>query len=392
MNKSVLFSIIKKHDFSPNYKTLNDLYLPIIGTQAISLYNHLCNEADKIIDSTITYHELQYLFNPFKITYNDFTKLRSLLEAFNLLETYYDVDKQCYWFKLNEPLSFKKFIDNQKFRHLLIKNISQFQYERLEYIYNNDRLPSKLLNVTSQFNQVFNEKEINDVFEFNFNELYANISKNSHQSIVLNTEVKSLISFYFCNYNLNINEIEHCVYEAIVNQDNMFIVDYDLLQISFKKYINSFKNIDIFTKAKINRNAKIFYESLDQYDFLQVYNSYNNLNSEQYYYAIKKTSLDDTELAIIKNLKEVYRLSDPIINIMIDFSLLKTKGILNAKYLYKMAKSVNGCNLQNISDMLKYLRHQFNLSNRYDEANLSLNNSSKEIHVFDIGEEKNKSW
>ena len=52
---NLIFSIIKKHDFSIDYKSLYDLYTPIIGSDATNLYINLSNEYDKLLQIGIKF-------------------------------------------------------------------------------------------------------------------------------------------------------------------------------------------------------------------------------------------------------------------------------------------------------------------------------------------------
>lgn len=85
----------------------------------------------------------------------------------------------------------------------------------------------------------------------------------------------------------------------------------------------------------MNRNAKMFYGNLSDEELLWIFNSYQSLNSEHYYFAIKKTSLTDEEFKIINACQNVYHLNDTLINLMIDFSLNKTNGNLNSTFCIK---------------------------------------------------------
>ncbi len=356
MFQNIIFSIVKKYDFTINYKSLHDLYSPIIGDQAIALYIVLNNEADKHLQIGTKYSNIESLHKQLNLTYDSFLQLRSKLEALQLLRTYVDGNKTTYCFELIEPLSFVKFIDNQKFRHLLYKKIGRTNYERLEYLHLNNHLPKSFLNVSANFDLIFKDSELERIYEFNFNDLYKSISIKTHQVVLLNDQVKDLINFFFNSYNLTLSEIEHCVYNSIIqNENKQFEVDYNLLQINFKKYIDESNNINIFKQTKVNRNAKMFYENLSDEELLRIFTSYKSLNSEHYYFSIKKTSLTDEELKIINTLRNVYHLNDTLINLMIDFSLNKTNGNLNSRYLYKMAKTVNGANLLTLNSLYNYL-------------------------------------
>ena len=212
MVNSIVFSVIKKHDFTINYKSLYDLYQPIIGNDAVSLYITLLHESDKLSQMGVQFNSLSSLYNQLNLSYESFVELRSKLEAFQLLRTYIDNESKKYYFELVEPVSFKEFVNNQKFRHILLQKIGQANYERLEYLYSNNHLPKSSLNISVNFDHIFRSADLQKIYEFNFNQLYENLSKKTHQVITLNEQVKDLISFFFNSYSLNLAEIEHCIY------------------------------------------------------------------------------------------------------------------------------------------------------------------------------------
>ena len=112
MVNSIVFSVIKKHDFTINYKSLYDLYQPIIGNDAVSLYITLLHESDKLSQMGVQFNSLSSLYNQLNLSYESFVELRSKLEAFQLLRTYIDNESKKYYFELVEPVSFKEFVNN----------------------------------------------------------------------------------------------------------------------------------------------------------------------------------------------------------------------------------------------------------------------------------------
>ena len=99
----------------------------------------------------------------------------------------------------------------------------------------------------------------------------------------------------------------------------------------------------------------MFLEQIKEEEIEDVFNSYRNFNSEQYYSIIKKTPLTSEEIEIIQTLRTTYKIDDSLINLMIDYSLLKTRGILNKKYITKMAQTANNLNLLTLVNMYRYL-------------------------------------
>ena len=355
---NLIFSIIKKHDFSIDYKSLYDLYTPIIGSDATNLYINLSNEYDKLLQIGIKFTDANSFLTSLNISDERFLEIRNMLEAIGLIKTYVDQNEpDNYYFELISPLSFEKFIDNQKYRHLLLNKIDQAGYEKLEYLYSNNVIPENLVNISASFEQVFNnQNQLKEIYQFNFERLYSALIADSHQTIILSTKVKQIIESFFNSYNLSTNDIQYCVHQSIVkNDNNEFTVDENLLQLNLKKFVNFSKNVNVFEQAKVNRNSQMFLEQIKEEEIEDVFNSYRNFNSEQYYSIIKKTPLTPEEIEIIQTLRTTYKIDDSLINLMIDYSLLKTRGILNKKYITKMAQTANNLNLLTLVNMYRYL-------------------------------------
>ena len=355
---NLIFSIIKKHDFSIDYKSLYDLYTPIIGSDATNLYMNLSNEYDKLLQIGIKFTDANSFLTSLNINDERFLEIRNMLEAIGLIKTYVDQNEpDNYYFELISPLSFEKFIDNQKYRHLLLNKIDQAGYEKLEYLYSNNVIPENLVNISASFEQVFNnQNQLKEIYQFNFERLYSALIADSHQTIILSTKVKQIIESFFSSYNLSTNDIQYCVHQSIVkNDNNEFTVDENLLQLNLKKFVNFSKNVNVFEQAKVNRNSQMFLEQIIEEEIEDVFNSYRNFNSEQYYSIIKKTPLTSEEIEIIQTLRTTYKIDDSLINLMIDYSLLKTRGILNKKYITKMAQTANNLNLLTLVNMYRYL-------------------------------------
>ena len=355
---NLIFSIIKKHDFSIDYKSLYDLYTPIIGSDATNLYINLSNEYDKLLQIGIKFTDANSFLTSLNINDERFLEIRNMLEAMGLIKTYVDQNEpDNYYFELISPLSFEKFIDNQKYRHLLLNKIDQAGYEKLEYLYSNNVIPENLVNISASFEQVFNnQNQLKEIYQFNFERLYSALIADSHQTIILSTKVKQIIESFFSSYNLSTNDIQYCVHQSIVkNDNNEFTVDENLLQLNLKKFVNFSKNVNVFEQAKVNRNSQMFLEQIKEEEIEDVFNSYRNFNSEQYYSIIKKTPLTPEEIEIIQTLRTTYKIDDSLINLMIDYSLLKTRGILNKKYITKMAQTANNLNLLTLVNMYRYL-------------------------------------
>ncbi|MDE7433981.1 MAG: DnaD domain protein, partial [Mycoplasmoidaceae bacterium] len=130
------------------------------------------------------------------------------------------------------------------------------------------------------------------------------------------------------------------------------------------EYVISAKNVNVFSSIKLHRNAAMFIKNLSDKEMLDIFNEYKNLNSEQYLAAIYKAPLSVEEKDVINSLRKTYKLPDYIINLLVDFTIFKTKGKLNSTYIYKVAKTINGLNLNTLDEIYSYFRFNNTVINK----------------------------
>jgi replication initiation and membrane attachment protein len=381
MQHDVRFYVIKKYAFSSNFHFLDDLYSPILGCNATSLYTKLIHEAKKQVITLGVSTELKDFLKQVNLTAVEFGETRIKLEALGLVTTYLVTkDNQCvYTFVLNEPLNFSLFSQNQKFRHLLIKQIGELNYQKLEYVYGATRISVNTDNVTASFESVFSDEEINQISLMNFDELYKRIAACTSLPIVINKEAKAIIESYFKNYDLSINEIERIIYQSIaITDDHCYHIDPGLLRIKFHQMINSVNNLNVLQNIKLNRNIKMFAKHLSPIETAQVFADYQSLNAEQYLRAIVKNHLTEEQLSIINILRTKYLLPDFVINLLVDFTIYKANGTLNKKYIIKVAQTINNLGLKSLQAIYDY----FHFNNISSSSYSQLINQTNELETL----------
>jgi replication initiation and membrane attachment protein len=363
---------VKKYASTINFKLLYDLYAPILQNNAINTYINLVHEAEKQNETMNLATDINEYFKLTGISLIEFTKARQKLEAMNLITSYLHVNDKngisTYTFILNEPLNFNDFIANQKYRHLLIRGIGQANYEKLEYHYLANRVPDGAINVSTSFENVFNDSEITEVTSVNFQTLHAKLATCTSLPIVIDSDSKNTIESYFKNYDLSFNEIEKCVTSSItLTDDNQYQIDNDLLKINFNKLVNSVNNINVLKNIQLNRNVKIFMQYTQREQLNDIFNDYNSLNAEQYLRAIVKTNLTVEQTDVIDTLRNKYLLPDYIINLLMDYTLFKTNGNLNSKYINKVAQTVNALNLKTLSQVYDHFHFMNKVQHTFNE-------------------------
>lgn len=355
-----LFLVFQKYGEIINNDLLTDLYKPIIGKEAIDLYLTFSNEAKKqSIHKTKPLDLENFLINN-KIDINKFNLYRNYLEAFNLLTTYLKTseNESNYYFFVNQPLSFSEFIQNPKFRHLLISSIGDFEYERLQYMYSTKRIYDAQ-NVSTTFDAIFGNLDIHKLSKLNFEKLYENIAKDNSIIVSIKPESKKIIENYFNSYNLSLYELQHVIVTCLQkNPSGIYEPNHDLLKIKFKDYVEKNANIDKIEKNDVKRDHSIFTSEPSNELLEAIFIDYEFYNSEQYLHSIFKSNLDIEEIRLINLLRSSFSLPDPLINMMLDFCTYKLKGKINKKYLVKMAKTINALNIKTPNELYNYLMYK----------------------------------
>lgn len=145
-------SIITEED----KKILNMLYLPIVGSLPIMLYNILLNDLDKLqlISSSSTHAKL---LSNLHVSPNELTDARNVLEAIGLLKTYFKTDTvNNYIYELYSPVSAHEFFSHPIFNIVLYNNVGKNEYDKLVACFKMPKINKEgYTELTHSFNEVF---------------------------------------------------------------------------------------------------------------------------------------------------------------------------------------------------------------------------------------------
>ncbi|AXQ78098.1 helicase loader [Streptococcus chenjunshii] len=132
------------------YDSLNliQLYFPIIGQDALSLYDYFIH----FFDGGQKRHKLSEILNHLQFGMKRLEDAVSVLGAMELLELYQS--KGIYYFRLKQPLSKDLFLAHPAYRRLLSAKIGDVAVQEL-----NVQLPKDAHNISKKFSDVFDNLE-----------------------------------------------------------------------------------------------------------------------------------------------------------------------------------------------------------------------------------------
>ncbi|WP_033159718.1 hypothetical protein [Mycoplasmoides alvi] len=361
--EKINYIIYRPFDFSCSRKQLSNIYGPIVGQKAIFLFEWFIDEFDVQESLKGIISPIKRIFHSLNINSNEFCLIRERLEAIDLITTYLEekANKKIFHIEIKQPLNWNHFISNEKLRHLLIEKIGLSEYERISLVFAGRRMPENVLNISATFNTIFNNEKINEIMSFNYDELYSYLKNNLDKTIVIDNNSKLIIETYFKTHNLSLDEIKFCVSNSIIkdSENKNFKVDSNKLSEQFKFFINSTPNVKSFDYVKIHRNVNLFNGSLSNDDVKLIVSDYMNINPYQYLSSIQKSPLSQKQTKIIDDLKNISHISDEIINLITDFTLHKTKGKYNEKYLKKIVDTINCLSLNTLEEVLIHLSNAY---------------------------------
>src|SRR5574344_855798 len=189
INKSIITEIDKK--------ILIDLYQPIIGNKAISLYYTLLNDLEKscFMSENYTHH---HLLSVMQMSLQEIKVAREKLEAVGLLKTYLKKDHiNNYIYVLYSPISASEFLNHPVLSVVLYNNIGKKEYQNIIEAYKIPRINLKdYEDISVDFNSVFTSVP-SDSFITNDDLVIKNSNKLKFKS---NIDMELLISGFISKY------------------------------------------------------------------------------------------------------------------------------------------------------------------------------------------------
>ena len=345
INKTLLTDLDKKN--------LINLYEPIVGCLAISLYLTLWSDLDKTetISKDFTHHHLM-TFLKAKLDY--IKEARESLEAIGLIKTYIKQDKDInhYIYELYSPISAYDFFNHPVLNVVLYNNIGENEYKNLVKSYR--KITTKYddyedisckLNETfkSTLGNGFNAEEIKAKEEakinigslIDFDLLRESIPNNILNDKALNKRSKELINSLAFVYNLDTIKLSE-ILRLTIDENGM--INKESLVKEVRKYYEYNNGGSLPTliyrtqpdylkspEGNLSNKGKMIYifENTSPYDFLR--SKYKNNNPAP------------RDLKLLEYLAIDLNMTPAVINVLIDYVLRINDNKLTKSYVETIA-------------------------------------------------------
>lgn len=356
-------------------ETITNLYQPIIGYTALAVYFTFWSEGKNQKIISLSSHE-QILLR-MRIATGEFIEARKVLEAVGLLKTRLEKVREfsIYHYELFAPKTPIKFFNDTLLYGLLIQNIGENEANRIKRIYQTSQNESQGEDISSSFNDVFHPNfedaaflqatnKVNDTIgrrkskidtEFSYEKFFdtlSSISQLTDKSFTKNEikEIERLATLYGMSAEITAEKV---VNAFSLEKGRGSRVDFVQLNEDMKNEINfgsrtrkgrnSKKNLVVGEEGLA---AKVkFFESANPKDVLSVLQN-----------GTKPAAAD---LNIVRILANDYKLTNAVINVIIDFVLQMNNNVLSRYSVEKIASSISRENIVTAVDAMEYLNNNY---------------------------------
>lgn len=366
-------------------KSLTHLYQPLLGMEAIMLYQTLLNEVELHDESTSQTHHT--LMNYLNIPLDDIYEARLKLEGIGLLRTF-KIENQgsnVYMYELQSPFTPEQFFRDAMLSELLYHHLGQDKYDFLKKQYTQKTLKASEEEITTSFSEIFQtfhpifdhheqvvskQDEIDEKItriDFSWMEIILKQRMIPVQKVLTN-DTKKLISEMMFLYDLAPHEVEKSVLWALTDENLLDIDEFkaachDLfktkhhqtpIELNIKKYTPKKQgNVD---RPKTKQDQLIQrLETISPKHLLEDLSSGNQASAQ--------------DMKIIQEVMTSQGLPPPVMNVLIHYVLLQSNMKLSKAYLEKIASHWSRANLKTAREAMAFARkeitkHERKVTNR----------------------------
>ena len=382
INKTIL------HD--EDRKILTDLYLPIIGADAVMLYFCLWSSLDnsQIVSKDFSH---QKLVSSLRMTINEIYDNRSKLEAIGLIKTLVkEGEVNNYIYEIYSPASATEFLSHPILNIVLYSNIGKIEYDNLVKAYKLPRFNTSNYNdITKSFNDVFestgmtsydlslddirkyNKLKLNINSNFDFNFLINSMPKNIDVNRVFTKEIKELIINLSFIYDIDAIHMSNII-KGCLNERGT--INRELLRKSSRNYYQ-FDNGGILPTIIDNSQPEYLRKPVgDTSNRAKMIYTFETISPREL--LIKKNNGSEPtrrDLKLLEDLLVDYKLKPGVVNVLIDYILNVNNKKLTRNYVETLAGEWQRLGIETVEEAMSTAEKEHKKRNKKVIKNENIN-------------------
>ena len=371
-------------------KILTDLYLPIIGADAVMLYFCLWSSLDssQIVSKDFSH---QKLVSSLRMTINEIYDNRSKLEAIGLIKTLVkEGEVNSYIYELYSPASATEFLSHPILNIVLYSNIGKIEYDNLVKVYKLPRFNTSNYNdITKSFNDVFestgmtsydlslddirkyNKLKLNINSNFDFNFLINSMPRNIDVNRVFTKEIKELIINLSFIYDIDAIHMSNII-KGCLNERGT--INRELLRKSSRNYYQ-FDNGGILPTIIDNSQPEYLRRPVgDTSRRAKMIYTFETISPREL--LIKKNNGSEPtrrDLKLLEDLLVDYKLKPGVVNVLIDYILNVNDKKLTRSYVETLAGEWQRLGIETVEDAMNRAEKEHKKRNKKVIKNENIN-------------------
>lgn len=353
-------------------KIIVDLYQPIIGPVAVSLYFTLISDLDKFERISLEYSH-HHLMISLKNGLDVIKKSRDCLEAVGLIKTLFkeNDNQNNYIYEIYSPLTPNSFFTHPVLSTILRSNIGEKDFNELVLFYKKTNIDTKdYIDISHKLNDTYRSISNNSNYDaIDKNIFGSNVEKLIDFDLIISSIPNNILSDKAFNKKTRelINNLAF-VYDI----DNLRMIDIIRLSIDDNGMINKEKLLGNIRKYyDFNNNGALptlIYRTQPEH-LKQGFNDTSNRGKMLYvfenttpydflmgkYKGVKPTSRD---LKLLEYLAVELKMKPAVINVLIDYVLRINDNKLNRNYVETIAGEWVRSNIETANDAMKRAEKQ----------------------------------
>lgn len=356
-------------------KILIDLYQPLIGYTAVSLYLTLLSDLKDNIEKKFTHHHLMTIM---QLKIDSIIDARYKLEGIGLLKTYFkegEIDE--YIYILYSPITAYEFFNHPILNVVLYNNIGAREYEILQQKYKRSKINLKdYQDITTTFENVFTPatntnllfdnssieddktRKIEIKSNIDIDLLVDSIPKRLVHEKCFNDETKELIINLSYIYKIDNLNMQGLVRNSINERGLIDKTELRKMARNYYQFENNgrlptliYNKQPEYLKTPLGNDSKLskliyLFENTSPYDFLK--KSYGN------------TEPTNRDKKLIESLMIDQKMSPGVINVLIDYVLKINNKKLNKDYLETIVGQWKRLKVETVVDAMEVCKKEHN--------------------------------
>jgi replication initiation and membrane attachment protein len=372
-------------------KVLTFLYQPLIGSTCFSLYMTLWAELEenRLWSESSTHH---LLMNLLEMNLKDIYEARLKLEGIGLLKTFVKTEEgeRSFIYELHPPLNPEQFFLDGMLNIYLYRKIGKNHFARLKRFFSDQQKPreKEFLDVTRAFQDVFEsatpgrlqylqdisediEANVNQQFigrhepntvqvhptNFDFDLLMAGLNESLVPKKALTTKVKEVISNLAFLYTIDPIQMKNIILGAINEVSQIDIEELRKGARDWYQYVNQDQLPNLIERTQPITNQVQFEEPKTQEEKLVRY-----LETTSPLNVLKDLSgggePSKSDIQIIEEVMFKQKLFPGVINVLIQFVMLKTDMKLTKGYVEKIAGHWARKQIKTVKDAMELAKNE----------------------------------